>query len=186
MALHQKWIDASAVLTIVTFAGPVLALAGSAAPYKPPSTPPPVRQQFNNAAPPPSPPPPKQKVNNSSGTATGSRAATTSGAATQSGKPNTATSTQTGPKPTVQSLMEAFRAAAAKGAPGNPKIQGGSSQNGSRNARLDQENVQAPSNQQPSLEVRKRQEQLRQQQLEQERLRRQRQLQLQQQQTAKP
>jgi len=178
MALHRKWINASAVLTLATFAGPVLALAGSAAPYKPASTPPPVKQQFNNAAPPPSPP--KQKVNNASGTAT------TSGAAAQSGKPNTTTSTQTGSKPTAQSLMEAFRAAAAKGAPGNPKIQGGSGQSSSRNARLDQENVQAPSNQQPSLEVRKRQEQQRQQQLEQERLRRQRQLQLQQQQAAKP
>jgi hypothetical protein len=175
MALHRKWINASAVLTLATFAGPVLALAGSAAPYKPASTPPPVKQQFNNAAPPPSPP--KQKVNNASGT--------TSGAAAQSGKPNTTTSTQTGSKPTAQSLMEAFRAAAAKGAPGNPKIQGGSGQSGSRNARLDQENVQAPSNQQPSLEVRKRQEQQRQQQLEQERQRRQRQLQLQQQ-AAKP
>ena len=184
MALHRKWINASAVLTIVTFAGPVLALAGSAAPYKPASTTPPVRQQFNNAAPPPSPPPPKQKVNNASGTATGSGAATTSGAAAQSGKLNTTTSTQTGSKPAAQSLMEAFRAAAAKGAPGNPKVQGGSNQSGSRNARLDQENVQAPSNQQPSLEARKRQE--RQQQLEQERLRRQRQLQLQQQQAAKP
>ena len=176
MALHRKWINASAVLTIVTFAGPVLALAGSAAPYKPASTPPAVKQQFNNTAPPP--PPPKQKVNNASGTATAS------GAATQSGKPNTTTSTQTGSKPTAQSLMDAFRAAAAKGGLGNPKIQGGSSQSGSRNARLDQENVQAPSNQQPSLEVRKRQEQQRQQQLEQERLRRQRQLQLQQQQQA--
>ena len=183
MALHRKWINASAVLTIVTFAGPVLALAGSAAPYKPASTPPAVKQQFNNAAPAsPPPPPPKQKVNNASGTATAS-----GGAATQSGKPNTTTSTQTGPKPTVQSLMEAFRAAAAKGAPGNPKIQGGSSQTGSRNARLDQENAQAPSNQgdKPTVEMRKRQEQQRQQQLEQERLRRQRQLQLQQQ-AAKP
>jgi hypothetical protein len=179
MALHRKWINASAVLTIVTFAGPVLALAGSAAPYKPASTPPAVKQQFNNAAPPP--PPPKQKVNNASGTAT------SSGAATQSGKPNTTTSTQTGPKPTVQSLMEAFRAAASKGAPGNPKIQGGSSQSGSRNTRLDQENAQAASNQydKPTVEMRKRQEQQRQQQLEQERLRRQRQLQLQQQ-AAKP
>ena len=180
MTLHRKWINASAVLTIVTFAGPVLALAGSAAPYKPASTPPAVKQQFNNAAPAsPPPPPPKQKVNNASGTATAS-----GGAATQSGKPNTTTSTQTGPKPTVQSLMEAFRAAAAKGAPGNPKIQGGSSQTGSRNARLDQENAQAPSNQgdKPTVEMRKRQEQ----QLEQERLRRQRQLQLQQQQAAKP
>ena len=183
MTVHRKWINASAALTIVTFAGPVLALAGSAAPYKPASTPPAVKQQFNNAAPAsPPPPPPKQKVNNASGTAT------SSGAATQSGKPNTTTSTQTGPKPTVQSLMEAFRAAAAKGGLGNPKIQGGSSQSGSRNARLDQENVQAPSNQgdKPTVEMRKRQEQQRQQQLEQERLRRQRQLQLQQQQAAKP
>ena len=185
MALHRKWINASAVLTIVTFAGPILALAGSAASYKPSSTPPPVKQQFNNAAP-PSPPPPKQKVNNASGTGTASGAATTSGAAAQSGKPNTTASTQTGPKPTAQSLMEAFRAAAAKGAPVNPKIQGGSSQSGSRNLRLDQENAQSPSNQQPSLEVRKRQEQQRQLQLEQERLRRQRQLQLQQQQAARP
>src|SRR5258708_26041477 len=77
--------------------------------------------------------------------------------------------------------MEPCRAAAAKGAPGNSKIQGGSSQNGSRNARLDQENVQAPSNQrdQPTVEMRKRQEQQR--QLEQERLRRQPQPELQQQ-----
>jgi hypothetical protein len=186
MALHRKWINASAALTVVTFAGPILAFAGSAASYKPSSTPPPVKQQFNNAAPPSPPPPPKQKVNNASGTATASGAATTSGAAAQSGKPNTTTSTQTGSKPAVQSLMEAFRAAAGNGAPGNPKIQGGSSQSGSRNLRLDQENVQAPSNQQPSLAARKRQEQQRQQQLEQERLRRQRQLQLQQQQAAKP
>src|SRR5947207_10034907 len=118
MALHRKWINASAVLTIVTFAGPILALAGSAAPYKQASTTPPVRQQFKNAAPPPSAPPPKQKVNNASGTATGPGAATTPGAAAQRGKTNTTTSTQTGSKPAAQSLMEAFRSAAAKGAPG--------------------------------------------------------------------
>jgi len=153
MALHRKWICASAVLTIAAFTAPILACAGSAAPYKPSSPTPPVRQQFNNAAP---PPPPKQKVNNASGTSTGS------GGATQSGKTNTTTSAsaQAGARANVQALMEAFRANARDITHPKPKVQSGS-QSGSRNVRLDQENAPSPSNQRekPTVAARKREQQ---------------------------
>ena len=184
MALDRKWINVGAALTIATLMGPVLAFAGPSSSNKP-SSPPPVRQQFNSAA----EPTPRQKFNNASG------------ASTQRGKPSTTTSNQTGTQtgtntqtgtkptaqmPTAQSLMEAFRAAAQD--PRKSKIQGGTSQSGSKNLQLHQENAQAVSNQydKPTVEMRKRQEQQRQEQQrqEQERLRRQRQVQ--QQQAAKP
>ncbi len=55
--------------------------------------------------------------------------------------------------------MEAYRAAAKDAR--NPKIQGGTGQSGSKNVRLDQENVQAPGNQhdKPTVVTRKRQQQ---------------------------
>jgi hypothetical protein len=154
MALDRKWINVGAALTIATLTGPVLAFAGPSSSNKP-SSPPPVRQQFNSAA----EPTPRQKFNNASG------------ASTQSGKPSTTTSNQTGTQtgtkptaqmPTAQSLMEAFRAAAQD--PRKSKIQGGTSQSGSKNLQLHQENAQAASNQydKPTVEMRKRQEQQRQ------------------------
>src|SRR5215467_8774415 len=118
MALDRRWIGACAVLTIVVFAAPIFAFAGSAAPYKPSSPTPPVRQQFNNAA----PPPPKQKVNNASGTSTGS------GAASQSGSRSNATtsaSAQAGARANAQALMEAFRVNARDITRPKPRVQSG-------------------------------------------------------------
>src|SRR5262249_251229 len=122
MALDRRWIGACAVLTIVVFAAPIFAFAGSAAPYKPSTPSPAVKQPFNS----PAPPPPKQKVNTSSGTSTGS------GAGTQSGRSNAAASAsnQAGARANAQALLDAFRANARDIGRPKPKVQSGSTQSG--------------------------------------------------------